>query len=125
MLVRSKSALASLQELGVEASNTDVTYSFHRKLLRPRAVSHDAGFEVEFKGMSRVRYSEPKRSVTFWAEPTLIEKGEFKGQRGWIVAISQPSKWDDGSALGETERDLIQERSKEALRFMGVPHVTT
>jgi hypothetical protein len=99
--------------------------AFHRKLLRPRAVRHDAGFEVEFTGMSKVLYSEPKRSVTFWAEPAVIEKGEFKGQHGWRVAISQPSKWDDGTLFSDTERNLIQERSKEALRFMGVPCIVT
>ena len=102
-----------------------MTNAFHRKFLRPRAVRHDAGFEVEFKGMLRVRYSEPQGSVTFWSEPATIETGEFQGRQGWIVAISQPTKWDDGTPLGETERHLIQERSKEALRFMGVPHVVT
>src|SRR5580698_9222136 len=105
--------------VGRGVSNTAV--AFHRKFLRPRAVRHDAGFEVEFKGMSKVRYSEPRRFVTFWAEPAVIEKGELKGRQGWLVAISQPSKWDDGTPFLETERDLIQERSKEALRFMGVP----
>lgn len=114
-----------LQQLSMVPSNTGVPFAFHRKFLRPRAVRHDAGFEVEFKGMLKVRYSEPKRSVTFWAEPAVIEKGEFKGRHGWIVAISQPSKWDDGTPFLETERDLIQERSKEALRFMGVPCVVT
>jgi hypothetical protein len=106
-------------------SNTGVPLAFHRKFLRPRAVRHDAGFEVECKGMERVRYSEPKRSVTFWAEPVAIQKGEFKGRDGWIVAISQPSKWDDGTPFLDTERALIQERSKEALRFMGVPCIVT
>jgi hypothetical protein len=99
--------------------------AFDRKLLRFRAVRHDAGFEVEFKGMEKVRYSEPKRSVTFWAEPAVMEKGKFKGQHGWMVAISQPSKWDDGTPFVDTERNLIQERSNEALRFMGVPCIVT
>jgi hypothetical protein len=67
-------------------------------------------------GMSKVRYSEPTRP-----EPAVIEKGEFKGQHSSIVAISQPSKWDDGTPLVDPERNLIQERSKEALRFMSVP----
>jgi hypothetical protein len=79
--------------VGRGVSNTGV--AFHRKLLRPRAVRRDAGFEVEFKGMLAVRYSEAKRSVTFCAEPAVIGKGEFKGQSGWLVAISQPSNWDD------------------------------
>jgi hypothetical protein len=98
-------------------------HAFHRKLLRPRAVRSD-GFEVEFKGMVRVRYSEPGRAVTFCAEPAIIEQGEFKGSHGWLVAISQPTKWDDGATLSEAERALVQERSREALKFMGVPHVT-
>jgi hypothetical protein len=117
--------MACLQQFAVVASNTSVTFAFHRKLLRPRSVRHDSGFKVEFEGMLKVRYSEPKRSVTFWAEPAVIEEGEFKGQRGWIVAISQPCKWDDGTPFGQTEQNLIRERSKEALRFMGVPHIAT
>jgi hypothetical protein len=75
--------------------------------------------------MLAVRYSEAKRSVTFCAEPAVIEEGEFKGQRGWLVAISQPSNWDDGTPFLNTERHLIQERSKDALRYMGVPCIVT
>ena len=100
-----------------------MAYAFHRKLLRARAVRNDAGFEVQFEGMLRVRYSEAGRSMTFPAEPATIEQGEFRGKRGWLVAISQPTKWDDGTLLRETERKLIQERTRDALRFMGVPHV--
>jgi hypothetical protein len=102
-----------------------VNYTFHRKFLRFRAVRNDAGFEVEFKGMQRVHYAEAGRSVTFWAEPAILVHGEFKGRRGWLVAISTPSNWDDGTPLSEAERKLIQERSRDALKFMGVPHVAT
>jgi hypothetical protein len=102
-----------------------MAYAFHRKFLRPRAVSNDDGFEVEFKGMLKVRYSERGKSVTMWAEPATIQSGEFKGRRGWIVSISRPTKWDDGTPLDEPERSLIQERSRDALKFMGVPHVAT
>jgi len=104
-------------------ADDNMTQAFHRKLWRFRAVRNDAGFEVEFKGMVRVRYSEPGRSVTFCAEPAVIEQGKFKGRHGWLVAISRPTKWDDGTQLSETERVLIQERSKDALEFMGVPHI--
>ena len=97
--------------------------AYHRKILRPRAVRNDAGFEVEFKGMFRVRYSEPGRSVTFSAEPGIIEVGQFKGQWGWHVAISGPTIWDHGVPLSEAERKLIQERSRDALKFMRVPHI--
>lgn len=102
-----------------------MTYSFHRKFLRPRAVWNDEGFEVEFVGMFRVRYSENGRSVTFPAEPAVIEVGEFRGKRGWLVAISKPTSWDDGTPLSDAERVSVQERSKDALGFMDVPHVAT
>ncbi len=61
--------------------------------------------------------------MTFCAEPGVIEQGKFKGRRGWLVALSRPTEWDDGTPLSETDRVLIQERSKDALEFMGVPHV--
>ena len=102
-----------------------MSYTFHRKFLRPRAVRNDAGFEVEFLGMVKVRYREPEKSVTFWAEPAVIEQGEFKGKNGWIVAITRPTKWDDGTPLNESEHKLIQGRTRDALKFMGVPHVAT
>jgi hypothetical protein len=63
--------------------------------------------------------------VTFWSEPIIIETGEFKGRRGSTIAISQPTNWDDGTPLTEPERSLVQERSRDALKFMGVPHVVT
>jgi hypothetical protein len=96
---------------------------FHHKFLRPRSVRNDAGFEVGFEGMLKVRYSEPGRSVTFSAEPVVIEQGTFKGRHGWLVAVSSPTSWDDGTPLSGTDRVLIQERSRDALKFMGVPHV--
>jgi hypothetical protein len=100
-----------------------MTYAFHRKFLRPRAVRNDAGFEVEFKGMVNVRYSELGRSVTFPAEPAILEQGEFKGAHGWYVAVSKPTNWDDGTPLTKPERELVQERGRDALKFMGVPHI--
>src|ERR1017187_10683094 len=100
-----------------------MNYAFHRKFLRPREVHNDDGFDVEFKGMETVRYSEPGRSVTFCAEPAIIEQGQFKGRRGWLVAISKPTARDDGTPLTESELKLVQERGRDALRFMGVPHI--
>lgn len=100
-----------------------MAYLFHRKILHPRAVHNDAGFDVEFRGMVSVRYSEPGRSVTFRSEPAIIEHGEFKGQHGWLVTISKPTNWDDGTPLSESERQMVQKRSKDGLKFMGVPHI--
>lgn len=98
-----------------------MTDTFHRKFLRPRAVKSDQGFEVEFRGMLAVRYSEEQRTVTFAAEPAVLERGEFKGHRGWMIGVSSPQHWDDGTAFGEAERDRIQDRTRQALEFMKVP----
>src|ERR1700732_1348418 len=108
---RERKKLDECDRLG---AHDNMTQAFHRRLWHLRAVRNDAGFEVEFKGTVRVRYSEPGRSVTFCAEPAFIEQGKFKGRHGWLVAISRPTKWDDGTQLSETERVLIQERSKDA-----------
>ncbi len=100
-------------------------YTFHRKFLRPRAVRSDQGFDVEFRGMLAVRYSEGERTVTFPAEPVKFQYGEFKGRAGWMVAVSRPFTWDDGIVMSQSERALVQERSRQALDFMGVAHVAT
>jgi hypothetical protein len=96
---------------------------FQRKFLRPRWVVSDEGFEVRFLGMTKVRYSEGERSVWFWAEPVIIVQGEFKGQGGWQVALSKPSRWSNGMPLEEAEQKLVQDRTRDALEFMHVPYV--
>jgi hypothetical protein len=96
---------------------------FRRKFLRARSVRANSGFEVEFHGMHKVRYSEAGQTATFAAEPAVLERGIFKGKRGWIIALSQLAKWDDGTAFSVEQRELIHRRSKDALTFMGVPHV--
>jgi hypothetical protein len=88
-------------------------------------VRSDAGFEVEIRGRDAVRYSEQGKAVTFGADLSIMERGEFKGKWGRIVAISKPCAWDDGTPLEGAEREAVQERTKEALKFMGVPHIVT
>ena len=97
--------------------------TFRRVFLRPRAVRADSGFRVEVLGMLRVRYSDAGRTATIPAEPVTIDQGQFKGKTGWAVAVSLLTKWDDGTSFSEEERALIQSRTKQALVFMGVPHL--
>ena len=73
--------------------------------------------------MTRVRYSDGERTATVPAEPILIDEGQFKGKTGWAVPVSLLTKWDDGNAFSEEERELIQSRTQQALIFMGVPHL--
>ena len=100
-----------------------MTDRLRRAFLRPRAVRADSGFKVEVLGMTRVRYSYGERTATVPAEPILIDEGQFKGKRGWAVAVSLLTKWDDGESFSDEERELIQSRTKQALIFMGVPHL--
>jgi hypothetical protein len=100
-----------------------MTHSFHRKFFRPGAVRNSAGFEVEYKGLFTVRYSEPGRAATFAADQAILEYGDYKGQRGRIVAISKLDNWDDGTPLSEAERKLIRERTEDGLKFIGAPHI--
>ena len=100
-----------------------MSYIFHHKFLRPRWVYNEAGFEVRFVGMLEVRYSEKRGSVNFWAEPVVLERGEFKGRRGWLVGISKPSDWSDNTSLNDAEKKTVQDRTRDALQFMRVPYL--
>jgi hypothetical protein len=102
-----------------------MSHTFHRKFLRPGVVRGDAGFEVKTKGRDAIRYAEPGKAVTIGADLGIIERGEFKGKWGRMVALSKLRKWDDGTPLEGAERETVQERTREALKFMGIAHITT
>jgi hypothetical protein len=101
----------------------EMKYVFHRKFLRPLAVRSEEGFEVAFRGMLAVRYSEGEKSVTFRAEPAVFDHGDFRGRDGWMVAVSKPRNFDNGVPMTEDECHQIQERTIQALKFMKVPHI--
>jgi len=68
-------------------------------------------------------YGSRERKATISAEATLMEEGQFKGKRGGQYRVSLLTKWDHGKSFSDEERELIQFRTKQALIFMGVPHL--
>jgi len=99
-----------------------MSFAFPRRFLRPQWVVSDSGFEVKFLGMIKVSYSEGEKSVWFWAEPAIMVRGKFKGRSGWLISLSKPSPWNDGTLLTQEERKTIQDRTRAALEFMHVPY---
>jgi hypothetical protein len=51
-----------------------------------------------------------------------MERGEFKGRWGRQISLSKPSQWNDEVPLNDAERRVVQDRMREALKFMRLPY---